>query len=140
MKVWTLEEAVKLVRALQAKTREFGYHLTLGGGVLNNGFSKKDVDLYFLPLNNSSYQEKPKELVEWLVSMWGKGNDIKNSSEANTREKYIIQVGNNGPEMVMNPEYDPNSEREVPFAGTPVYKNKLKFLRPSGDRIDVFVL
>ncbi len=45
---WTLEEALILVRALQPTAWQYGYHLCLGGGVLNKGVSSKDLDLYFL--------------------------------------------------------------------------------------------
>lgn len=74
---WTLEDGLKLVRAIQNTTRKYGYHLTLGGGVLNNGKSKKDLDLYFLPLNNERMppQDIPG-LVGWLGGMWGKFESI----------------------------------------------------------------
>lgn len=48
--VWKLKDGLALVRKLQPETRQFGYHLTLGGGVLNTGKSRKDLDLFFLPL------------------------------------------------------------------------------------------
>ena len=66
---WTLDEALELVRALQPEIRKFGFHLCLGGGVLNNGHSDKDLDLYFLPMGPNT--SNPTELVEMLDSMWG---------------------------------------------------------------------
>jgi len=76
---WTLDEALPIIRSLQPHTRKFGYHLTLGGGVLNTGESKKDLDLFFLPLNHGggkpqqgwSKEPLPEKLMEWLDSMWG---------------------------------------------------------------------
>lgn len=69
---WTLEDALNLIRGLQKETRRYGYHLTLGGGVLNNGESQKDLDLYFLPLQNPKFPtDNPENLVSWLTKMWG---------------------------------------------------------------------
>lgn len=72
---WTLEEALALIRGLQPETRKYGYHLTLGGGVLNKGESKKDLDLFFL-LMNSGYKAKPDELVGYLDKLWGAGKEM----------------------------------------------------------------
>jgi hypothetical protein len=63
--LWTLDDALTLVRALQPFTRQFGYHLTLGGGVLNVGSSTKDLDLFFLPLDNGGVN-RPDDLLSWL--------------------------------------------------------------------------
>lgn len=79
---WKLEEGLKLVRALQGRVREFGYHITLGGGVLNKGESDKDLDLYFLPYNNPSVaKENPDGLIEWLSVLWGEPQRIGNYAE-----------------------------------------------------------
>lgn len=77
MEVWNIEDGLRLVRALQPECRRFGYHLALGGGVLNNGRSYKDIDLYFLPLDNP--KESPTSLNglrNWLDEMWGEGVSI----------------------------------------------------------------
>ena len=80
MAMWTLDEGLKLVRLLQPEAKGFGYHLTLGGGVLNNGQSDKDLDLYFHPMANSLYPKKEEGLLEWLRGMWGSGDQIGNYS------------------------------------------------------------
>jgi len=49
---WTLETAMPLILQLQAAVRDIGYHVALGGGVLNKGKSNKYLDLYILPLND----------------------------------------------------------------------------------------
>ena len=67
---WTLGEAVGLVRALQPLIRKFNYHLTLGGGVLNNGYSNKDLDLYFLPMEKGQESSKAG-LLAFLAENWG---------------------------------------------------------------------
>jgi hypothetical protein len=72
---WTLVEALDLIRGLQPQTRKYGYHLCLGGGVLNKGESKKDLDLFFLPLDNGGMGD-PTGLVKWIDELWGKGEDL----------------------------------------------------------------
>lgn len=81
---WTLDNAVGIVRALQQDTRKFGFHLCLGGGVLNRGWSEKDVDLYFLPLDNPQYTTSYDELIKWLESMWGQATKIGDYSKKRT--------------------------------------------------------
>jgi hypothetical protein len=78
--VWTLEDGLQLVRELQPITRNFHYHLTIGGGVINNGSSYKDLDLYFLPLDGG-YNPQPNRLVFWLEQMWGKSELISEGYE-----------------------------------------------------------
>lgn len=76
---WTLEDALGLIRPLQEAARSYGYHLCLGGGVLNRGYSEKDLDLYFLPLGEPKVM--PTQLVKWLDTMWGEGEDIGENYE-----------------------------------------------------------
>lgn len=47
---WYLADAQLLVRTLQAVLWPVGWHVSLGGGVLNHGYSDKDLDLYVLPI------------------------------------------------------------------------------------------
>lgn len=44
-----LAETQLLIRDLQGDAWSLGYHICLGGGVLNHGYSDKDIDLYLLP-------------------------------------------------------------------------------------------
>lgn len=65
--VWTYEQAHKVILKLQQDSRSFGYHLCLGGGVLNHGASSKDLDLYFLPLDNDkNIKTNPYTLLHHL--------------------------------------------------------------------------
>lgn len=73
---WTLEEALKLIRALQPDTRTFGYHLCMGGGVMNKGMSEKDLDLFFLPMCGGGYIPEPKAALVWLTQLWGDPEQI----------------------------------------------------------------
>lgn len=71
-KMWKLEDGLTLVRSIQKLSRKYGYHVALGGSVLNSGESEKDIDLYFLPMgSDSGIKEEPGELVKWLSSLWG---------------------------------------------------------------------
>lgn len=108
---WDFATAQKLVKDIQHGTRDYGYHLAMGGGVLNNLRSEKDLDLYFLPLDNKDYYVSPEGLLEWLKGMWGDYEDIQ-------------------PEL--DPDYpDDNGESH--------YQYKVKFFTKLG-RIDVFVI
>jgi len=59
--VWTLESALLTIRELQFKALQCGYHLALGGGVLNKGESFNDLDVVVLTMDKTS-QRKDKFL------------------------------------------------------------------------------
>ncbi len=98
--MWTLDQALALVRGIQEDSRQFGYHVCLGGGTLNAGSSQKDVDIYLLPLDNSTSPEAAAAL-QWLADLWGPyayisedyGHDQDDSS--NYVYKVKFSVGNN---------------------------------------------
>lgn len=71
---WGLDDALTLIRRLQKTARLLGYHIALGGGVLNKGTSEKDLDLYFLPL----VDHKPEflQLIQLLELEFGTYTDI----------------------------------------------------------------
>jgi hypothetical protein len=50
--MWAITDALTVVRSMQYTARGFNFHIALGGGVLNRGESEKDLDLYFLPMDN----------------------------------------------------------------------------------------
>jgi hypothetical protein len=66
---WSLSEALELVREIQPQIKRYGYHVALGGGVLNNGYSEKDADLYFLSLDDAT-TTNIGELSEFLSGYW----------------------------------------------------------------------
>lgn len=47
---WYLADALLVIRQLQATLWPLGWHVTLGGSVLNHGYSNSDLDLYVLPI------------------------------------------------------------------------------------------
>jgi len=164
---WTLNDALALVRALQPKTRDFSYHLALGGGVLNTGRSKKDVDLYFLPLDNNKKPSDAKGLVAWLTKEWGQpevlGGDYGEPEEVEeqprswqdrirTWQRRRVAEPAPGPRWITSDdlpssqvyfsttELMPVVEAPKP-AKTRAYAYKLKFTRTiDNSRIDVFIV
>ena len=92
--MWTLDTALLLVRRLQPETRQFGYHLALGGGVLNAGESTKDLDLYFLPLDDQDEDPDMDALIAWLAGNWGEWKsriDARyNSKHYKAKRKYVF--------------------------------------------------
>ena len=73
---WTLDEGRCEIQRVQSGSRAYGYHVALGGGVLNTGSSRKDLDLYFLPLDNDTSKPNSGSLVQWLETLWGKSEPI----------------------------------------------------------------
>lgn len=118
---WTLIEGLKLVRGLQSNVKEFGYHISLGGSVLNHGESRKDLDLYFHPLENG--KENFANLISYLTKMWGEYapieardyNQIPQGLGAPIQDDLEAEIANlwGRPDRI-----DPPAEPEVnPFLG-----------------------
>ena len=64
---WRIEDALEYLRALQPIAAEMGYNLSLGGGVLNKGYSIHDLDIVVAPA-----KERTMELdkcLEWIESL-----------------------------------------------------------------------
>lgn len=74
---WTLDEALTVIRDLQPRIKALGWHVALAGGVLNVGRSDKDLDLVFLPLQNTAIDPASTavdthELIVLLDGTFGK--------------------------------------------------------------------
>jgi len=67
---WELLMALDLIRRYQAQVKKLGFHICLAGGVLNKGWSEKDLDLVFLPLTNLGKPDLAP-LQAWLQQTWG---------------------------------------------------------------------
>lgn len=78
--MWNMTQTIPLLKKLQPESRKYGYHVCMGGGVLNNWSSNKDLDLYYLPMNNEG-KAKPKELIHYLAGLWGKPEPIGKSAD-----------------------------------------------------------
>ena len=68
--MWTLDEALVLVRELQPQLTQFEYHVALGGGVLNKGKSDNDLDLYFISFD-FQLPENYERLIDFLKNKFG---------------------------------------------------------------------
>lgn len=170
--MWDIDDALRLVRAIQEDTKKFGYHVCLGGSVLNKGLSHKNVDLYFLPMDNGMKSEA-KKVVSWLEEMWGKseelGREYPDSIDTDGPPDHVgVQITSRGLDWGVDetapldwerhvrywrvqgttyttilPETRPTSSTTPSVSGYPgmkTYSKKLKFIRPDGERIDVFII
>lgn len=99
MKAWHLEQGIYTVRALQPVIREYGYHVAIGGSLVNKGYSEKDLDLYFLPMGGLKEHEpsEPDKLLAYLVSIWGEARPIGRDVETPRTPVGII------PQRIANP-------------------------------------
>ena len=91
--MWTLETAQSYIADLQLRVKKHGYHLCLGGGVLNKGKSKKDLDLYFLPLDNGDYSVDSHALLLKIQSYFGgiKIEPLGKPYETNYNVPYVFK-------------------------------------------------
>jgi hypothetical protein len=112
--VWTLEQGLKLLRALQPQVRAFNYHIAIGGGTVNKGHSLKDLDLYFLPLLNSTETTDTAGLLLFLEGQLGERTAI-------------------GPGVEITDNYEIQQDDHL-FEG-----GKWKFLYKGKKRIDCFI-
>jgi hypothetical protein len=79
--MWTLEDALLVIAMLQEEVRAYGYHIALGGGVLNTGASDKDLDLYFLPLCDNKTPAEPEDLIAHLEYYFEDSMQIRGDGE-----------------------------------------------------------
>jgi hypothetical protein len=87
--LWTLGEAAYLVGELEPLVRELNYHTLLGGGVLHHGFSDKDLDLWFMPLNG--YESDPQKVYPLLKDTFGMLKSIRDSPDYAAGEPYHVR-------------------------------------------------
>ena len=111
--MWTLNEALELIRRLQPGANAANFHIALGGSVLNNGQSSKDLDLYFLPLEDESNHP----------------DDYKITEIANIMSMMFGYSGNYGQEMGESYEGLRTS-----------YRQKLTYNTRDNRRIDIFIV
>ena len=91
LEVWDLEQALELIRELQPQVKEFNYHICLGGSVLNTGWSTKDLDLYFLPLDNGM-DAQLHSLADFLEHKLGESVDISGERYRNSTSCYEYKL------------------------------------------------
>lgn len=130
-----LAETQLLIRDLQEIAWPLNYHVTLGGGVLNHGYSDKDIDLYVLPIYPVPalvpLQRKCQlsALVKKLKLRLGEPTvDYKRTAEENAEYYAGLLDANEGSEMLT-----PAKVLHTCFAESLHYET-------SNMRIDVFVV
>lgn len=79
--MWSMDAALAFIRELQPALHSRLYHVAMGGGVLNKGFSEKDLDLYLFPFDNAVYEP----ILPYLEELWGPSTPL--SSEINREER-----------------------------------------------------
>lgn len=112
--MWTLERALGFVRKLQPLTRLYGYHLCVGGGVVNTGTSDKDLDLYLLPLDDQKVVVDFDGMLMEMEAELGPSEDIRKPLTLTKQKDY--------PDALWSPYYA-----------------KRKFAN-NGARVDVFFI
>lgn len=88
--MWSLAQGIGVVQALQKPAREYGYHVAIGGGVVNKTFSEKDLDLYFLPMGGFNTKEsvtKPTPMLRFLEALWGISEELEKEYEGQPASK-----------------------------------------------------
>lgn len=68
-------EAQALVAELWPTAWALNYHILLGGGVLRRGYSPKDLDLVFLPLNG--HESNAREILGQLWELLGRSEALR---------------------------------------------------------------
>lgn len=111
--MWTLDEALALIRKMQPEIRRFNYHVALGGGVLNKGRSDKDLDLYFIPFSEEG--PRANDLRDYLSEHFG---------------GHIYNLG--GPSVA-------EADVLLAYPDEPTWVEGRFTLRPGDRRIDVFI-
>lgn len=131
---WTFKDAQTLIKGLQASVKPFGYHVCLGGSVLNDGSSRKDLDLFFLPLDSGKPESSPEKLLTFLEEVWGKGISMLKTLGKTRWQRVTLPDGSSRVELVDEPE----EEKPYPTSSKSPYSHKLIFSY-SGLRVDVFI-
>lgn len=109
--MWNLAQALRLIRTAQPEIHELGYHITLGGSILNKGSSKDDLDLFILRKNNTDRVDS-YVVIDQMSKILGRSGEIQTRA------------------MRDSPDYGPDAD----FHFSEAYVFEL-----DGKRIDVFV-
>ncbi len=66
---WTIEEGLAFIREHQATANKLNFCLGLGGGVLNNGHSDHDLDVFVMPRMHKGGEDDYYEFFDWVASI-----------------------------------------------------------------------
>lgn len=85
-KIWRLPDALEVIRTLQPEAMSCGYALSLGGGVLNAGFSWKDLDIVAVP--GSRDDQYIGSFLDYVRSQGFKDTDVNYDHNGLTVHKF----------------------------------------------------
>ncbi len=80
--MWNMEEALLFIRNLQPVVKKYNFHLALAGGVLNNGYSVKDLDIICMGMHND-LPNRTKDMISKF--------EVDYNAVLNTTEEYVMQ-------------------------------------------------
>ena len=86
---WSLDDALEVIRSLQYKALQCGYHLALGGGVINKGHSHNDLDIVVLPLDGHP-QKGSVEFTQLMARTLGA--NVLMPGEASIATGYVFSL------------------------------------------------
>lgn len=72
--MWTLEEAIKLLRELEPTANAHGLHLGITGSVLYKGESQKDLDIVVYPRKTTQTNIHAQDGMKFRVAVAPKWN------------------------------------------------------------------
>lgn len=84
--LWTLDDALPVVRSLNIALSEVGWCVALGGGVLNKGWSYHDLDLVLVPFDSTKAHRKEVDLVLLSEPGWVRTHRVE-EMHANWRSR-----------------------------------------------------
>lgn len=88
--MWTLDQAVAVVQDIEPGIRALSYHTLLGGSVLHDGRSDKDLDLFFYPLNGS--KSDPTKVLQFLYKKFGPSEALRDSPDYGAEDALTTYV------------------------------------------------
>ena len=89
----TLNDALPIVRDLEAKLIPLGAHCALGGSVLHHGESNKDLDIFVYP-HNQDETKTPEELIAILKSIFPQGWGATDDNYPHDRLRFVYMRPN----------------------------------------------
>lgn len=89
MSTITLDQALPVVRDIEAKLIPHGAHCSLGGSVLHRGESSKDLDIFVYP-RNCEQTKTPEQLMEVLHHLFPTGQDLTNNDYPGDRLRFVV--------------------------------------------------
>jgi hypothetical protein len=92
---WNLAEAVAFLAALQPTAFEAGFNLSLGGGVLNRGYSETDLDVVAVPRRAGCEVRQLRRVLE------SAGCSVLGFEKVHPGVQVLFQVGARKVEMLI---------------------------------------